>query len=125
MYGIFVNEDGGVHHAEAIVGGYKTVETRSRNMLKGLVGERVAVVRTRRNASPTVVGYVGIGQAYFCPAERFNDEDVRNLTCIPVGSRYDCHGRGKWLYDLWDAEVCVPYPLPADAVRHGRSYCEF
>ena len=125
MYGIFVNECCGVPYADAIVRGYKTVGTRAKNMLKDLTHTRVAIVRTRRNSKPTVVGYADIGEAYFCPAERFNDVDVRSKTCIPQGSMYDCHGKGKWLYDLWNAERCDPYPLPADAVRHGRSWCEF
>lgn len=125
MYGIFVNENGCIPYASLIVGGYKTVETRSKNMLKDLTHTRVAIVRTRRNKCPTVVGYADIGEAYFCPAERFNDDDVRSKTCIPQGSMYDCSGRGKWLYDLWNAEKCIPYPLPTDAVRHGRSWCEF
>lgn len=125
MYGIFVNEDGGVRYAEAIVRGYKEIETRSRNMLRDLTNTRVAVVRTRRNSKPTVVGFVTIGEAYFCPAERFCTDDVRDLTLIPPGSKYDCNGKGKWFYDLWDPEVCTPYPLPADAIRHGRSWCEF
>ena len=125
MYGIFVNENGCVHYADLIVDGYKTIETRNRNMLKDLTHTRVAIVKTRRNKKPMVVGYADIGEAYFCPVERFNDDDVRNKTLIPEGSMYDCHGKGKWFYDLWNAERCDPYPLPADAVRHGRSWCEF
>ena len=123
MYGIFVNENGGVRYAEAIVRGYKPIETRSRNMLKALVGGRVAVVRTRRGASPTVIGYVDIVDAYFCPADRF--DKFRDLTLIPSGARYDVNGRGKWFYDLGNAEECEAYPLPSDAVRHGQSWCEF
>ncbi len=123
MYGIFVNQNGGVPYADAIVSGVKTIETRNRNMLKSLIGERVAVVRTRRNSKPTVVGYVDIGDAYFCPAEEF--DKFRDMTLVPPGSYYDVRGRGKWFYDLWNAEQCDPYPLPADAIRHGLSWCEF
>ena len=123
MSGIFVNENGGVRYADAIVKGYKTIETRSRDMLKNIPQSRVAVVRTRRNSKPMVVGYVDIGIGYFCPADVF--EQHRDKTLIPPGSMYDVRGRGKWFYDLWNAEECVPYPLPADAIRHGRSYCEF
>ena len=43
MKGIFINEDG-VRYAEAIVDGRKKVETRSRNMLKSLVGDDVAIL---------------------------------------------------------------------------------
>ena len=123
MYGIFVNENGCVHYADLIVGGYKTIETRNRNMLKALVGERVAIVRTRRGKNPLVVGYADIAGAEFCPASKF--EEFRDRTCIPQGSMYDVHGKGKWFYHMANAERCDPYPLPADAARHGRSWCEF
>lgn len=123
MYGIFVNSDGGIPYADAIVQGFKPVETRNRNTLKRLVGERVAVIRTRRNKAPTVVGYVDVVRDEFCPVTLF--EMYRDETLIPPGSRYDVRGRGKWFYRLADAERCEPYPLPSDAVRHGRSWCEF
>lgn len=122
MYGIFVNNDG-IRYADAIVGGYKTIETRNRNMLRSLVGERVAVVSTSRKRKPLIVGYVDIGDAYFCPAEEF--DRFRDMTLIQPGSRFDANKRGKWFYDLWNAERCDPYPLPSDAVRHGLSWCEF
>ena len=123
MYGIFVNENGCIHYADLIVGGYKTIETRNRNMLKALVGKRVAIVRTRRGKNPLVVGYADITGSCFCNASKF--EEYRDMTCIPQGSMYDVHGKGKWFYRMANAEKCDPYPLPADAVRHGRSWCEF
>lgn len=123
MYGIFVNEDGGVPYAAAIVQGLKTVETRNRNMLKRLVGERVAVIRTRRNSRPTIVGYVDIVRDEFCPVTLF--EMYRDETLIPPGSSRDVRGRGKWFYRLANAEQADPCPLPSNAVRHGRSWCEF
>ena len=123
MRGIYVNENGGIPYAAAIVDGIKTVETRQRNMLKCLVGERVAVVRTRRNKTPTVVGYVDIVRYEFCPHTLF--EMYRDETLIPPGSEHDVRGRGKWFYRLENAERCVPYPVPHDAVRHGRSWCEW
>lgn len=121
MYGIFVNEDGGIHYANAIVLGYKTIETRSRNMLRQLVGERVAVVRTRRNKNPMVVGYVTIKSGLWYGNGLL--EYVRDKTLIPVGSKYD--KQNGWGYHLEDPAACIPYPLPVDAVRHGRSWCEF
>ena len=60
MIGIFVNSDGCVPYADAIVGGYKRIETRNRDMLRDLVGKKVAVIRTRRGKNPTIVGYVTI-----------------------------------------------------------------
>jgi len=123
MIGIFVNSDGCVPYADAIVGGYKRIETRNRDMLRDLVGKKVAVIRTRRGKNPTIVGYVTIDSKAFANVKEF--ELVRQYTLIPPGSKYDVHGKGKWLYSLRDAEQCEPYALPMDAVRHGRSWCEF
>lgn len=123
MKAMFVNENGCIPYAEAIAKGYKPIETRSRNMLKALVGERVAVVKTRHGKSPVVVGYVDVVDSWFCPASDF--EKYRDKTCIPAGSSYDVHGKGKWFYILENAKACNPYPLPGNAIRHGRSWCEF
>ena len=123
MYGIFVNEDGGVPYAKAIVQGYKPIETRNRNMLRTLVGERVCVVRTKRNKRATIVGFVTIASAEFRSAEWLNEH--RNETLIPPGSRHDCTGKGKWCYTLTDPrEAPIPFPLPKYAIRHGLSFCE-
>lgn len=123
MFGIFVNSDGCIPYADAIVSGIKPIETRSKDVLWRLDGERVAVVKTRRGKKPTIVGYVTIDGRFFCEAQYF--ESYRSVTLIPRGSRYDCHGKGKWLYYLHNPQKCEPYPLPKNAVRHGRSYCEF
>lgn len=123
MAGIFVNENGCIKYADAIVKGIKTIETRNRNMLRCLVGQRVAIVRTKRGKLPMVVGYADIVDPYFCPSSNY--EKYRDQTLVPVGSAYDVHGKGKWLYFLANAEECTPFPLPQDAVRHGLSWCEY
>lgn len=123
MKAIFVNENGCIRYAEAIVGGYKTIETRSRDMLRSLVGERVAIVRTRREKNPMVYGYVDIVGKTFIKKEDF--ADLFPLHLVPPKSSRDCTGRGKWGYILENAEKCDPYPLPSNAVRHGRSWGEF
>lgn len=123
MYGIYVSDNGCVHYASAIVSGAKQVETRSRNMLKALVGQRVAIIRTRPGRKPCVVGYATIGKATFCPSADF--QKYFHLHCVQPGSRYDCHGAGKWFYWMEAPEVCTPYELPPEKVNHGRSWCEF
>lgn len=123
MYGIYVNENGCVPYAKAIVKGVKPVETRTRNMLKSLIGERVAIVRTKRGNSPMIVGYATIYRAVFHSKREL--EKMRHLTLIPEGSAYDCKGKGKWCYYMVEAEECEPYPLPENKINHGRSYCEF
>ncbi len=123
MKAMFVESTRCVPYARAIVQAYKPLETRGKNMLSALVGERVAVVETGRGKKPMVVGYVTVTKA-----ERlgvFWLDTHRNLTLIPEGSRYDSHGKCKWGYWLSDPEECEPYPLPSSAVRHGRSWCEF
>ena len=123
MYGIFVNSDGWIPYADAIVDGVKPIETRSKDMLSWLVGQRVAIIRTRRGKNPTVIGYADIKCKAFCDSKTF--ENYREYTLIPPGSRYDCNGKGKWFYYMANAERCLAYPLPKNAVRHGRSWCEF
>lgn len=123
MKAMFVNENGGIHYADAIVAGIKKIETRSRNVLWQLEGERVAVVKTHRNKKPMVVGYVRIVGKQFVSVEQFHKLFHRHL--VPTGSQYDAHGKGKWCYYLAGAEKSEPYPLPKNAVRHGRSWCEW
>ena len=123
MYGIFVNERGCMRYAYYLARGIKTIETRSKNMLGSLVGKRVAIIRTRQGLAPLVVGYADIVRSAFCKAEDFDKYFDQHL--VQPGSMYDCHGRGKWFYYMENAEACEPFPLPADAVRHGRSWCEF
>lgn len=128
MYGIFVNERGAGKYATWLVSGQKTIETRNRDMLSALVGQRVAVVKTHRGMlpqrGPVVVGYVTITGKSFCAADDFQKHFSEHL--VPEHSAYaPQNGRGKWFYHIADAETCEPYVLPVDAVRHGRSWCEF
>ena len=127
MKAMFVNEDG-VPYAQLIVTGKKLIETRTKNMLLPLVGERVAIVSTHKGKKPMVVGYANVQNYSFCPITLL--ECWRRETMIPKGSTYDNLGKrngkqGKWFYELYKAEPCKPYPLPTSAVRHGRSWCEW
>ena len=123
MYGIFVNENGCIHYAELIARGIKIAETRNRDMLRSLVGQRVAIVRTKRGKHPMIVGYVDIVAKTFVSVEEF--PKLFDLHLVPPGSMYDAKDRGKWCYYLEGAEECDPFPLPSDAVRHGMSWCEY
>lgn len=123
MYAIYVNEPGNIPYAKAIAEAYKTLETRSRNVFKQIIGERVAIVRTSRHSKPTIVGYATISGAVFISKEEFQQLFSKHL--VPPGSKFDCHGKGKWCYIMTQAEQCEPYELPSNAIRHGRSYAEF
>lgn len=123
MKGIFIHDTRGVPYALAIAQGYKTIETRSRNMLAACVGETVSIIRTRSGHKPDIIGFVDITRAEFCPAFEF--DKFRDQTLIPEGSKFDCHGKGKWFYHLANAEAFFSQPLPENVIRHGRSWCEW
>lgn len=123
MKGIFVADAGCMKYSLYLASGAKVIETRSRDMLAACVGERVAIIRTQKHRTPCVVGYATIVRKSFCKAEDF--QKFFDLHCVQPGSKYDCNGKGKWFYWMAHAEECRPFPLPADAVRHGRSWCEF
>lgn len=123
MIGIFVNCDE-VDYADAIVNGNKFIETRSMDMLKNCVHKRVAIIRTHRGEYPTIVGHAFIMGKMFLPAEYL--DTIRHITHIPPGSKHDCKGAGKWCYYLENrTPLYYPRLLPENAVRHGRSWCEF
>ena len=120
MKGFFCNDDI-APFPWLIALGMKDVETRSKNMLSALVGERVAIVKTGRNSKPLVIGFVTITGAAYLDSEWL--EENRNRTHIPAGSKFDTGAR--WCYFLEDAETIRRYELPDNAIRHGRSWCEF
>ena len=114
MKGIFIHDTRSVPYALAIAQGYKTIETRFRDVLGRFVGQRVNVIRTRSGRPAEVVGSVVITGKWFCRPEQF--DEFSNRHCIPTGSRYDCHGRGKWCYDLSDP-VALDHPVPLSSFR--------
>ena len=121
--GIFVADDGKIHYADYIVDRLKPVETRAKDMLHAVVGLRVAIIRTGSGKKPMIIGYADVVSSARLNG-RWLDEN-RHLTMIPKGSKYDVNGWAKWCYFLENAERCEPFPLPEDAIRHGRSWCEF
>lgn len=121
MKAVFVQSTQSNDYARCIVKGYKMIETRSKDVLKSLVGERVAVIRTSPNGgNPKVVGYVTIRGKRFCPADEFRYHYWEHL--VPQGSKFDCTGKGKWFYYLEDPEALYfPY-TPQYCGNHGRSW---
>ena len=100
MNAIYVNQNRYVKYADAIIDGYKPLETRSRDMLGRFVGQRVLIVRTTKGQKPMVIGSVMISEKRFYTAQELDTDDLRNKTLIPPGSRFDCHGKGKWCYTM-------------------------
>lgn len=126
MVGIFVNEDE-YPYAEWIVRGLKKYETRNKDMLRYMLGNRVAIVSTKRGRKPCVVGYATITEKiklYPCDwATSHWQRYYREEAMIPFGSKYDDVSKGKVLYCMSNAEKCEPYTIPNDTVYHGRSWC--
>lgn len=120
--GIFVRNDGPVPYADKIVSAEKPIETRSRNMLKKLVGHPVVIIATGHGKRPVCIGMAWIVKAEKKTAEEM--DSIRDKTLIPVGDEFDTGSR--WCYFLSSQyKFKNPFPLPEDAVRHGRSWCEW
>lgn len=128
MKAIYVRDGGWTTYGVDIVSGVKTIETRSKNTLRSLVGERVAIAwsngRKHRKQNWQIIGYVTISSNSFCEFEDF-DKFFNQHFVSEFDEFYPKDGNGKWFYHLTDAEECEPYPLPSSAIRHGRSWCEF
>lgn len=129
--GFYVRNDGELRFADWIADGIKTVETRNRRTLDKLVAtsqcdEPVYIIRTQSGKPATVIGRCTLVGPYQCGANRFRCESVRQHHRVPEGCKYDVRDGGfKWLYDLWDVERVEPFPVPANAIRHGRVWCEW
>ena len=122
MYGIYIN----CSHTdwmEFILRGTKTHESRTRNVFKHIVGERVALISTGTGFGNQVCGYATLG----IPVEvtRGNGSCLFDYAMI-TGSEYDVpNGKTKVFYPLYNVEPCTPYPVPTDHINHGRSYTEW
>ena len=125
MFAIYVNEDH-MPYANWIVSGLKTIETRNKNMLGKIVGERVAIIATAHKGykrhDPCIIGYATIAKAEHVTQDEF--ELYREETMIGKEDPYNCDSRGKWLYFMEDPCAIYPTPLPRNVIKHGRSYAE-
>lgn len=110
---------------DQIISGRKSFETRTRDMLRSLVGQRVLLAETGRGR-PVVRCSALI--EYSCVARsRAAWETVRNACCIPEGSVYDWQPDTKIKHLYWITDV-VPVPVPftpPEGVRHGRVWMEY
>lgn len=96
-----------------ILGGVKTIETRERNTLKSLVGQRVGIVKTGCGKA-MLVGYVTIANVvkYKTEAE-FRKDECRHM--VKPGSKYDIKSV-KYGYMLTRPERCKPTIVNAKGV---------
>lgn len=106
-----------------ILAGLKLYETRTRNTLQALVGQRVYLAETGRGR-PVVRASAVITEAF--PVYSYNTyRKLRKAARITPGSKYDWK-RGtkiKWFYELSDVQPVDPF-IPPEGVRHGRVWME-
>jgi len=123
MKAIFIN-DSEFPYSAFILNGFKTYETRNRQTLRHLRGERVAVIRTGRGRT-MVIGEVTIGGATVVGHDDFLRWISRTYV-FPDSKFYPKPGEKKYCYRMLSPEwYPVPYPLPENVTRHGRVWCEW
>lgn len=116
-YGVYINTKS-APFVRQILDLEKSFETRTRNMLKDLVGERVYIIETG-HGTPMVAGRATIASVEPVPYE---NEKMRESAKI-IGTPYDIKpGSLKWFYKLENVEKLSPVPVPDNRVNHGRSY---
>jgi len=107
---------------DMILKGNKAHETRARNTLKNVIGERVAIIETGTRKKPYVRGYATITKAV---KVEYGNIAARKAAGIYKTS-YDIKKGGyKWFYTLENVAIIRPYELPKERVNHGRSYTTF
>lgn len=116
-------------YVDKILSLQKPFETRSRNMLKSLLewalGEEVLIVETGCG-DPIVRGIARIDYIRTV-TDKWEWEDFRHATQVPIGDDYDWKEgtKVKYLYHLTDVRPLAPFPFPKDARRHGRTWAEY
>ena len=109
---------------DQIIAGQKSWETRNRNTLGRLVGKRVFLAETG-NGNPVVRC-----EAEICkPIKIINPgiwDELRETTCIPVGSKYDWQPdtAHKVIYFVRKVKRVRRF-TPPEGIRHGRVWMEY
>ena len=121
---IFINCDD-QPFVDQILSADKILETRTRNMLKSLSGQRVLLAETHRGRKPIVRASVILGEA-----QKVTDKATfvcfRKITCIQEGSKYDWNDntKYKYFYTLLSVRPVEPF-TPPEGIRHGRVWMEY
>jgi hypothetical protein len=121
---VFINCDV-IPFLDRIIALDKPIETRTRNMLRSLVHQRVLLTETHRGRKPLCRARATIGTP-MAVRSREEWEHWREIACIPANSKYDWQDntRVKWLYPIYDVVEIEPF-TPPEGVRHGRVWMEY
>lgn len=103
----------------------KPFETRSRNMLQSLVGQRVIFAESARGAR--LARCSAVIRSVFTVTSREQWEVLRPLHRVPVGNMYDWKPgtKIKYLYELSNIRILRPFRIPGKGIPHGRSWFEY
>ena len=130
MYGIYVKSTRATPYAQAIIQGYKTLETRTRDVFKSLFKNKdeicVAIIETSGKRS-AILGLCILHKGQKIDCETFRSDEYFHKHLVPPHSKYDVKDSGfKWCYECTEPLPFLrPAELPRDIISHGRSYCEF
>jgi predicted transcriptional regulator len=91
----------GMHYADLIVDGHKTLESRNTDSLRPYVGKRVAIVRTGAGKAKAI-GEVTIGEPMVVNKKKFHA--MREHHMVPEGSQFDIKTNTKHLYPMHNPE---------------------
>ena len=117
IYGIYINT-ALIPFVAQILSGAKPYETRTRNMLRTLIGKMVYIIETG-HGQPMIVGRATISGAELVP---YSNQAKRRQAQI-IGTPYDIKPDGaKWFYKLDSIERLTPSLLPVTRENHGRSW---
>jgi hypothetical protein len=122
VMGINVASDkkAGMHYADLIVDGHKTLESRNTDSLRPYVGKRVAIVRTG-SGKAKAIGEVTIGEPIVANKQKFHN--MREHHMVPEGSTFDIKTPTKHMYPLsepvrYDEERDVGHGIVSRKVVH-------
>lgn len=108
-----------------IISGRKTFETRTRNTLRSLVGQRVYIAETGRRGGQVVRCSATI-RSVVVVRSRKEWIALRSAHRVPGKSQYDWKPwtKVKYMYELSDVVAMDPF-TPPEGVRHGRVWMEY
>lgn len=116
MYGININcKD--IDYIAMILAHRKTIETRRKNTLKSLVGQRVGLIRTGKGPA-MLVGYATISAVKVYEDKKSFRRDYKQHRVKPR-SAYDITDR-KHGYILTDVVACDPVPVTTRGIAFRK-----
>jgi len=110
---------------DQIMTGQKKYETRTKNMLRKLIGEKVLLAETGHGRAPFVRAEATIDIGIEVFLRHVWETTYREPSCIAAGSKYDWQEgtKKKFLYLLKDVHPVKPFYV-SGGIRHGRSWME-